>query len=252
MHNHLVVSRSMSEICCRASEAPCHQFVWLQVVSEPAYREWMDSFGSQTTHLMANSSAAGGDPILASSTRIHARLNVLGPQYFSIPSTAHMPAAAESAAAAEENGGPARPEAAEAAAAADQEADVGALKAVMAAANGKPAESIHPGRNLLKYILVPVGRQGVEAGAPPYHQLLSIYQHPAMHICSLGHQTPAPFLQQKSTASSCAWAILTCSSTYAFCTPAGKDCAHCKPGILSKCLKLTHGQHTGCGKDPCG
>ena len=60
----------------------------MQVVSEAAYRQWMDSFGSQTTHLMANPSAAGGGPILASSARIQARLMALAPQYFSIPSAA--------------------------------------------------------------------------------------------------------------------------------------------------------------------
>ena len=183
-----------------------------QVVSEAAYRQWMDSFGSQTTHLMANPSAAGGAPILTSSARIQARLMALAPQYFSIPSTtAVSPPAAVGEAGHAAGFRSGEPETAGAESAGQAATAAAAAPAGDEAAGNKmSATTTHGGSNLLKYILVPVSRQGVDAGASPLAMTISrclvVYSVGAVHLLAVGSPTTSLLMihvQSRCALSSC-------------------------------------------------
>ncbi len=99
------------------------------MVSDPRYLQWMQSFG-QTTHLPAHASTAGASTVMSSSATVHAHLNLLGPAYFRMPPKPVDPSESSKTSVS-----------------------------VQQAAGFKC-----PGHNLLKYLLVPLSRQGLEAG----------------------------------------------------------------------------------------
>lgn len=89
----------------------------------------MQSFG-QTTHLPAHASTAGAGTIMSSSATVHAHLNLLAPGYFRMPPKPSDPSESSKTSVAVQ----------------------------------QAAGFNSPGHNLLKYLLVPLPRQGLEAG----------------------------------------------------------------------------------------
>ena len=58
-----------------------------EVAALPEYRSWAAAFGGGATHIMANSAVNAGRTVMSSSALIQARLNVLSPSVFPLPST---------------------------------------------------------------------------------------------------------------------------------------------------------------------
>lgn len=107
------------------------------ITALPAYRTWLQRFGSATKHLLVNAAAAKGATVMTSSATIQAKLNAIDASVFPLPSTCWD----------------------------------GADGAARQPAGSQPeGETVVPASNLLKYWLRPVARQGLDAGAQPRSQ----------------------------------------------------------------------------------
>ncbi|KAK9807250.1 hypothetical protein WJX73_003185 [Symbiochloris irregularis] len=95
-----------------------------EVVTSPPYQKWLASFGGSTRHVLVNSTATRGDPVLQSSARLQAKLHLLHPTIFPLQ---HVGGHATSKA---------------------DPADV------------ELPQECTPGRNMLKYVLRPVTKTG--------------------------------------------------------------------------------------------
>lgn len=58
-----------------------------EVAALPEYRRWVAAFGGGARHIMANTAVNTGRTVMSSSALIQARLNVLAPEVFPLPST---------------------------------------------------------------------------------------------------------------------------------------------------------------------
>ena len=153
-----------------------------EVASLEQYRQWMNRFGGgggssgTVQHIMANTAANGGRTVMSSSAAVQAKLNVVAPEVFPMPSTSWLlgrPDGTLGLAGAVSQGHACTTlnhnVLTQCRSCRYKETPVACVAEPFAARAGASSEdfsgSVVAGHNLVKYWLRPIARQGVDTGA---------------------------------------------------------------------------------------